>query len=251
MSNLQLVRVSFHDDTLEAVLAPDGRVLVPLRRPCSALGLDFASQLTRLRDPDRSPWATVVKMTVVAEDQKEREVTCVDLDTLAMWLAPITTGKVSENLRPKVVRYQKECARVLRDHFFGPKSSGDELLDSIQAIQRTAVALVEVRQRQLATDREVTTVRGIAESAQATAVAALQTAGNIHGYMTVLGYCNVTRREISEPVGAQYGRELSALCRERGLEIRRAGSERWGSVHSYPITLLREYFEDEDEPFEP
>jgi hypothetical protein len=189
-------------------------------------------------------------MKVVAEDQKLRQVTCVDLDTLAMWLATITSGKVAEALRPKIVRYQKECARVLRDHFFGPVTTGDSLLDSIQAIQRTTVALVEIRQRQLATERQVTVVREIAEAAQATAVAALQTVGNVHGYMTVLGYCNITHREISETAAAQCGRQLSALCRQRELEIRRAASERYGSVHSYPLSLLQEFFGDEDGPIE-
>ena len=93
-----------------------------------------------------------------------------------------------------------------------PQTSGDPLLDSIQVLHRTTGALAEIRQRQLATQLEVAEVRGIAETATATATAALRTAGNIHGYMTVLGYCNVTGREVSEREAISYGRQLAILC---------------------------------------
>lgn len=35
-----------------------------------------------------------------------------------MWLANIHENKVKEEVRPKLVRYQQECAKVLADHFF-------------------------------------------------------------------------------------------------------------------------------------
>jgi hypothetical protein len=41
------------------------------------------------------------------------------LDSFPMWLATIESSRVAEHVRPKLVKYQKECARVLRDHFFG------------------------------------------------------------------------------------------------------------------------------------
>jgi hypothetical protein len=58
-------------------------------------------------------------IVAVAEDGKEREMLFVHLDCLPMWLATIEASRVKEDVRPKLIAYQKECARVLRDHFFG------------------------------------------------------------------------------------------------------------------------------------
>lgn len=43
----------------------------------------------------------------------------IHLDSLPMWLATIEASRVAEHVRSKLITYQKECARVLRDHFFG------------------------------------------------------------------------------------------------------------------------------------
>jgi hypothetical protein len=126
--------------------------------------------------------------------------------------------------------------------------TGDPLLDSIVAIRETATALVEVRQHQLVQDREIKEVRGIAEQAQATATAALQTVGNHHGYMTLLGYCSITKRLIPEREAANIGRKLSAICRTRGIPIGDTLNERYGKVHTYPVSILREFFKDVVDP---
>ncbi len=42
----------------------------------------------------------------------------ISLKSLPMWLATIDERKVKPDTRPKLVRYQKEVARVLTEHFF-------------------------------------------------------------------------------------------------------------------------------------
>lgn len=128
--------------------------------------------------------------------------------------------------------------------------TGDQLLDHIMTIRETATALVEVRQRQLAQDREIKTVRGIAERAEETAVAALHVAGNHHGYLSVLGYCNLSGRELTEQQARECGKELSAICRAKGITVNRTGNERYGFVNTYPVSVLRQYFGDKDDPLD-
>lgn len=116
---LTTVTVDFHGDRLEAITTPDGKVWVVLRRCCEALGIDTDSQRKRLTDPQRSPWACTVIMTVHDVSGRKQEACLIDLDTVPMWLATIDVSRVSEDARPKLLRYQIDCARVLRDHFFG------------------------------------------------------------------------------------------------------------------------------------
>ncbi|WP_425305168.1 phage antirepressor N-terminal domain-containing protein [Corynebacterium diphtheriae] len=54
-------------------------------------------------------WATTVKMTGVGLDGKNREMTCIDLRTLTMWLATIDTNRVDA---------QHGCPRLISSSVF-------------------------------------------------------------------------------------------------------------------------------------
>lgn len=110
-----LIKIQFHDDTLE--VTQDGE-WIALRRACENIGLDADTQRRKLAD---KAWATTVMMTVVAADGKSREQVMLHRDSLPMWLATIDAERVEEEMRPKIELYQRECARVLRDHFFGKR----------------------------------------------------------------------------------------------------------------------------------
>lgn len=56
-------------------------------------------------------------MTVVAEDGKKREMTCLPLDMLNGWLFGIDANRVKPEIKDKVIAYQRECFKVLADHF--------------------------------------------------------------------------------------------------------------------------------------
>jgi hypothetical protein len=110
-----MVEVQFHGDRIQATRAGE-RVWVVVKRVCEALGIDHDSQRKRLL---RTPWAVTAMMTATGPDGKNYEVACLDLDALPMWLATIEVSRVRPEAREKLIAYQRECARVLRDHFFG------------------------------------------------------------------------------------------------------------------------------------
>jgi len=111
-------QIDFHGVTIEA-LPPngDGKVWISVRRVCDALGVDPDSQRVKLATKE---WACTVLITVqLPGDAQARAVYCIDLDSLPMWLATIEASRVKPAVRPLLLAFQKECARVLRDHFFG------------------------------------------------------------------------------------------------------------------------------------
>ena len=122
--------VQFHGDMLQAVR--DGeRVLVVVKRVCEALKICESRQRRKLAEKE---WATTDIMSAVAEDGKIRELFCIGLDSLPMWLATIEAAKVGPESRPKLIAYQKECARVLRDHFFG-RAPAPALEDVVRVVE--------------------------------------------------------------------------------------------------------------------
>lgn len=124
-----LIRIPFHGSELQAMLRQGEGYLV-LRAACEDLGIDPDSQRKRLV---RQAWATTVVMTSVAADAKQREVFCLHADSVPMWLATIQASRVRSDRRELLVIYQKECARVLREHFAGRAAAPETDLRTIIA----------------------------------------------------------------------------------------------------------------------
>ena len=116
--------IQFYDDELAAVRLTTGEIFVPVRRLCENLGLDWRSQLARIdRDEVLSEAKQgVVMMTTPSPDARgggPQEAQCLPLDLIPGWLFGIQTSRVREEIRPKLVRYRRECFRVLWDAFKG------------------------------------------------------------------------------------------------------------------------------------
>lgn len=126
-------KFEFHGDVLDVVHLPDGDVGVSLRRLCEAVPVDFKSQTARLaREAEKGArWATVVKMTMVAEDGKQRELLVLPRRSIPMFAATISLGHVRDDLRSgiaaKLALLQDECAEVLADHFLGRRGAAPVL----------------------------------------------------------------------------------------------------------------------------
>ncbi|KGM18169.1 phage antirepressor N-terminal domain-containing protein [Corynebacterium auriscanis] len=112
MSN-QLASIPFHGQTVQSVQL-DGKPTVALKPIVENLGVDYSRQLKKLKEKS---WANLSAVSVVAGDGKSREMTCIDLRTLTMWLATIDENRVSEEARPLVVAYQAEIADVIESYW--------------------------------------------------------------------------------------------------------------------------------------
>lgn len=92
--------------------------LIPIRPICEALGVDYASQYTKLRDHViYSPY--IVLSTMVAADNKEREMVCIPIKFFAGWLFSINPANVKDEAKEALIKFQIECNNVLFDYFFG------------------------------------------------------------------------------------------------------------------------------------
>jgi hypothetical protein len=83
---------------------------------------------------------------VVAQDGKVREVFCLNLRSVAGWLFTLNVGKVAPHLREKLVRYQRECADALAEHFQGRRVSREELNLLHGRIAEHSAALAETQE---------------------------------------------------------------------------------------------------------
>lgn len=123
-TQISTINVPFHGDNLYLV-SHGGEAQVPMRPVVEGMGLDWASQFTKIKQRFKT---SVVMITMqLPGDIQRREVVCLNLRKLAGWLHTINVGKVRPELREKVARYQEECDDVLYQYWMNgnvkPKQS--------------------------------------------------------------------------------------------------------------------------------
>lgn len=112
----ELTKVNFHGQELIASKDENGNVMVAVKPICEALGLDWSAQLQKIKR-DSVLNSTMVMITTVAEDGKNREMITLPLNYLNGFLFSIDDSRVSEEVRPLVIKYKKECYTVLYNYF--------------------------------------------------------------------------------------------------------------------------------------
>lgn len=113
MTSLTQITVPFHNAELFLV-EHNGQPYTPMKPIVEGIGLDWKSQFVKLKQRFAS---TVVEITIVANDGKERLMTCLPVKKLFGWLMTISPNKVKPELRDTVIKYQEECDDVLWDYW--------------------------------------------------------------------------------------------------------------------------------------
>lgn len=108
ISNSTIV-VPFHGADLLLVQF-DGEPYVPMKPIVDGMGLAWSVQHRKIH---AKFGATITEMVIVAEDGKNREMSCLALRKLPAWLYSVNPNKVAPEIKDKVIQYQEECDEVL------------------------------------------------------------------------------------------------------------------------------------------
>lgn len=141
--------VTFYEDDIPVAVAEDGRVFVPLRSMCDFLGVGYSTQRRRVAaDPILEEQVRNVVITTAGGPQA---MACLDLDYLNGWLFSISANRVKEEIRAKVLAYQRDCYRVLRQAFQDGRLTGelDRLISADTPAARAYQIAEAVRQMAL------------------------------------------------------------------------------------------------------
>lgn len=121
------ITVSFHDQTITAFMHHETPV-ISIKPICENMGLDWEAQRKRIhRHPVLSKGASMME---VPSNGGKQQMLCLPLDMLNGWLFGIDSSRVKPEIKDRVIAYQRECFKVLADHFgLGKPSESVELTE--------------------------------------------------------------------------------------------------------------------------
>lgn len=115
VDNPELRTMQFHGDEIVTFMK-NGEPFVAMRRIVENLGVDWGSQFRKLHE--QSAKFNCCDMTTVGDDGKQREMLCMPVSKLALWLATINPNKIKDDeKRAKIERYQEESAIALHQYW--------------------------------------------------------------------------------------------------------------------------------------
>lgn len=213
----ELVRIPVADADIMG-LHDDGKNWASLRYMCDSLGIDYVTQLRKLRG--RS-WATVGQRPMVAADGKLRDMAMVDSKTIPLWLATIDENRVALEARPRLIAYQREAAAAL-DAYFNKRVAAPSMnqLD----VLRAALDQIEAAQRDASEAREIA----------AKTEARLDAIEGKHDWFSAIAYARLH----DLPTSSEYLRRLGGCAgrigRSHGVEPTQVQHQLYGWVNSWP-----------------
>jgi hypothetical protein len=140
--------IDFYGDTVIAVLVEDGTVYVPLRPICDYLGIAWNAQYERIkRDRVLSEVMMSVRVTRIdiettSKQPHTSQFAALPLDLINGFLFGINASRVKDEVRENLIRYQRECYRVLADAFLGSATVRPVDTDDQALLQLHNMALV-------------------------------------------------------------------------------------------------------------
>lgn len=128
--------IAFYGDNLIAVQTSDGNVYAALSQMCDALGIDAQAQRRRIeRHAVLSDGLHgVAIMTTPSQDGRGgglQRAYALRADLVPLWLSGIQASRVSDEVRVKLIRFQREAGRVLWEAFQRGELSADTGFDEL------------------------------------------------------------------------------------------------------------------------
>lgn len=165
LTPIEQKEVVFYDDEVTAVRLSDGRVFVPVRPLVERLGVDWNGQRRRInRDAVLSEEVVSVDVTSTqGGPEQRRAMLCLPLDYVSGFLFGLNADRVRPQLRERVIRYQRECYRVLAEAFQEGQLTTDDDFDELLAnaspgavdAYKMALAIVRLAKNQIVLEGRV------------------------------------------------------------------------------------------------
>lgn len=148
----------YGDEITTAIVDIDGRsrLYVPIKAISDYLGLAWSGQFERIqRDPVLSGETRFIRVTRTNLGG-DPEVLCLPVEFIHGWLFGINASRVKPELKEKVMRYQRDCYRVLWEAFNAQAPVTTQSTSALEQIRATALAVAQLAEQQMEMEGRLT-----------------------------------------------------------------------------------------------
>ncbi len=223
--------ILFYEDEITAVQMEDGTVYVPVRPLVEHLGLSWGGQYERInRDLVLSEVASSVRVTRTEEERQfTRDLLCLPLDYLNGWLFGVNAARVKPEIRERLIRYQKECYRVLAQAFTGPaENQATPAMTALVQVREMGRAIMQMAEEQIEFERRLTTTEGRLDQAAVVV-------GDLNRRVASLEQKMAPAAIVSEEQAGQISQAVKAVALALGKQ---SGRNEFGAIYG---ELYRKY----------
>ena len=138
--NLPVV-IGFNNQEILCFKDSNNDVFVSIKRMCENIGVSNQMQQAKIiKDPK---FVHHVIMTHDVSGRKQK-MFCIKLDNVQGWLLSINANKVKPEVKPRLLKYQQECMKVLNDYWTKGVAVNPRAVESLPALPTLDIhALVE------------------------------------------------------------------------------------------------------------
>jgi P22_AR N-terminal domain len=233
MPDLIPQRITFHGDQISTCKDDQtGKVYCIPREISEQLGVSWGGQSVKLKGPLYQRHTRCLDIETPGGMQ---EMTLLDTDLLPMWLLSIPVKRVKKGIQEKLLAYQEECAKALRDYWVEGlarrppqvKNPANQML--IDAITRLDAVEQQAQQAQQ-------------EAAQANANAHMALQTQLFQTVAEYVYINKLQRQVPEPWYRALSDHLRIYCGDHNIPFRKVpvGGKRWEQEWAYLQSVYAE-----------
>lgn len=211
--------ILFYEDEITAIKMEDGRIFVPVRPIVERLGLNWSGQRLRLlRDPVLRDEQRVCVIHTLRRGRQEA--ICVPLDYLSGFLFGISADRVKPEYRDDVIRYQRECYKVLSEALSEGRLITDVTFDDLlQTADPNAVQAYQIAQAVMRLARNQILIES-------------RLTGRLEDHesrlITLESQMNDTGRHVTPDQASQLSQAVKAVAIELG---RKSGRNEFGAIY--------------------
>jgi hypothetical protein len=160
--------IDFYGDELTAaIIEKDGQqtVYVAVRPICDYLGVSWQGQHRRILD-DEVLSEVVMSVNITLTDiepgsrrPKTSQMLCLPVDYVNGFLFGINAKRVKEDVRARLLRYQRECYQILAEAFLDRRVASEEspAVQALIQIKEMGLAIAQMAEQQIEVERRLAT----------------------------------------------------------------------------------------------
>lgn len=123
MSYSKIKEVTFNGVTMLGIQTESGKVFTGIRKICEDLGIDFSSQLKKIKRDDILKEGVVI--ITIPSNSGMQDISCIELDCLPVWLSKISIKHCKSEIQPLLLDFKKQAKEILAKAFIENKKADE------------------------------------------------------------------------------------------------------------------------------